>query len=266
MSEHIGSNNYYNGPFRRGEAVYDCTLKIRRNRRTGITYFYEIFKDNFKIIKEKEDYVIVKVRCTRQAIESIILANLENIEIIEPQQIQAHIVRLIEGRLSEMLINTNRELIRPLRGVGSEKMSTKVSDNEKWFYVDFIYSSFIRTQCHEFVEYLLANGFKEKSMKKRHESIPANRYLTTNKYKSYQDIVKLIKKFADKNKWFYHRIRSYSVYEYKEVPRILDKKKTERRFIRVYYYKDIDVTPIPLTSYSEELTRNYIRRKNKNDK
>ena len=266
VNEYIGIGNQYNGPNRKNTAAQDITLKIRKDRRMGITYFYDIFKDDFKVLKEKKDHYIVKVRCTRQVIEYIVFANIENIEIIEPEVLQAQIVHLLEDRLRNMLTSTNRVTLRSRYIDGNEKLPAKVSDDEKWFYVDFIYNPLLGGRCQEFVEYLMANGFKEKAMKIRHKGIPANRYLTTNKYSSYQDVVKMIKKFADKNRWFYRRIKSYSVYEYKEAPKTADSDKLEKKFCRVYYYKDINVSLVPVSSYSETLTRNYLRRNNRNDK
>ena len=263
VNEYIGIGNQYNGPHRKNSEVQNFTLKIRKDRRMGITYFYDIFKDNFKVLKEKEDHYIVKVRCTRQAIENIIFANIENIEIIEPEQVQAQITSILEERLSQMLTNTNKALLRSWYIVGNEKLTAKVPDDEKWFYVDFIYNPLSGDRSQEFVDYLLANGFKEKAMKARHKEVPANRYLTTNKYGSYQEVVKTIKNFAEKNRWFYRRIRSYSVYEYKDAPKTVDSDKMEKKFCRVYYYKDINVSTTPVSSYSETLTRNYLKRSNK---
>ena len=246
----------------RDPKIYTCTLKITKDR--DITYFYELFNDNFKIIKENDRDYIVKVKCSKETIESIIYANIDLIEILEPEEIVADITRKLDIYVGRINLNTNWVLVSPMMGRGYEKLSQKVTDDEKWFYVDFDYYPDKDKTYMGFVDYLSANGFKEKAMKKRYKDAQANRYLVTNEYDSYQEILKLIKKYIDKNnknKWFYRYIKSYSIYEYKDALVEKDIKKTEKRFLRVYYYKGDTSVSRPTRTYSEDLKLKHIRKK-----
>lgn len=265
MNEHIYFGNSNGREIEKNDKVYTCTLKIKNNYSYGITYFYDIFHDDFKVIEENEDYYLVKVRCTQNTIENIVLGNPELIELVQPEEIQSAIAIKLQNITKEIMINTNQALAHPLVYLFQEKMAKKVADDEKWFYVDFVYDNVNdRDDKYQiFVDYLIKNGFKEMAMKKEYKDDTPNRYLTTNKYNSYQEIAALIKDFGSKYKgWFYHYIKTYSIYEYSYGLFTDDKKDNkEREFYRVYYYKGLNADLYPKKNYSDTLKQNYLEKK-----
>ena len=250
MSEHIYFGNINGDAYIEDEKVISCILKIRNNSQFGITYFYDIFNDYFKVIEEKDAYYIVKVRCTEKSIINIVLSYPNLIELLEPEDVQVSIAMELEKLTKEVLINTNQALANPKAFLYQERMPKKVKDDEKWFYIDatFDHSNDKLHVCKNFFNYLLVNGFKEMALKPR-ASGEVNRYYVTNQYNSYQEIAQLIKEYANINKrLFYQFIKTYSIYEYKKG--FEDKHK---EFYRVYYYKGLNADIRPKIGLSDYL-------------
>ena len=269
MNEHIYFGNNYGSEYIEEDKIITCTLKIRENNNFGITYFYDIFKDNFKIIAEKEGYYLVKVRCTEKSIKNIILLNPELIEIVEPEQTIAEVSKELEKMTKEALINTNQQAVKPTVYLFKERLPKKVSDDEKWFYIDFTFDNvnrFGEETFKQFYDYLLDNGFKVMAMKKRH-NMNAERYLVTDKYDSYNQIVNLIKEYANtkarSRELFYHYIKKYSIYEYKYGKYT---QQETREFYEVYYYKGLRADTYPDITLHEYLKLEKQRKEKKSGK
>jgi len=265
MNEHIYFGNIDGRVMSEDDKVLTCTLRIKNS--FGVTYFYDIFKDNFKVVEEKQDYYIVKIRCTQKTIENIVLLNPDLIECIGPEQVLSYLASNMEKLTKSLLINTNQALAKPRKFLFQEKMPGKVNDDEKWFYIDFNFDNVNDREKRylEFIDYLQSNDFKEKALKKRSNGI-ANRYLVSNKYSSYNEVADLIKEYARKNHyWFYNYIKTYSIYEYKYG--ITEKGKSEKEFYRVYYYKGLNADLYPKISLCDYLNREFEKKKEKkNDK
>ena len=273
MNEHIYFGSPKGNEYIEDNKIYTCTLRIKNNSNDaiytnlyrnnyGITYFVDIFQDNFKIVEEQEDYYIVKVRCTQKSIENILLLYPDLIEIISPEELLVPISRKLKYLISNMLINTNQAVIRPVPVFNYEKMPGKVKDDEKWFYVDFSYCHYrFEDKVELFIKYLKNNGFKEKALKKIFDK--DNRYLLSNKFNSFHEISNLIKEFGINNKWFYNAISSYSIYEYKTIfKEPNESNKDKKRFYRVYHYKGNGT----YTKFEMSLSDYLARKQSKNKK
>ena len=269
MNEHIFMGDVNGTRYIEEEKILSCTLKVKDSRQYGITYFYDIFKDNFTVIKQNDDYYLINVRCTKDAIERIVLSNIGLIEIVKPEDVKTDLAMKMRKSIEQTLINTNKALTNPSVIFNPEKLNIKVDDDEKWFYVNFKcitnpfegkYRELLK--CPEFAEYLKKLGFKEMNMKKVKDSegntVRMSRYLVTNKYESKEEIVDLIQAFAKRNSWFYAEILSYWICEYV----YSYNKEKGRGFQRVYVYEGINSDMKGSFNYGSYLEKEY-KRKNK---
>lgn len=86
--------------------VRDVTLKLYKKDNIGLTFFVDVFGNNYEIIKSNKNYSIVKVKCIPSALVLFVKQYMDRIEVVKPLDVRKAVYKVIKEDL-EILLKRN---------------------------------------------------------------------------------------------------------------------------------------------------------------